>query len=378
MPFGKAKEPKDPKEKKEKKVKPPKEKKPKKPKKSKKGEGPVEEIAEATEEAEAGKKKKKKKKKLNPIFLLVSLAVIVAAAVIIYFVVLPKVTGKDKDPEPSVSVEPDPPVLPTELPVGENVVPGMVLGSDEYQAQAVLAKTITYTYTDLADAGKVAETYVGQLRSAETPFSIVDEEFVRTDAPDFTAAEGMVLLARNLPLPEPEVQESEAPAESEPVESGDPEQSEEPAQSENPEESAQPSQAPEVEEPVRMVLTVRITWSEGQCVVTADEEEGMVTSPPREPNSGGSGSLSVRGAQARLEAMTPAELGLSGESMEEYNVYPIDGVEMVDGVACITLYVYSDGGGQGGNEFMGSYLMSIDGAHLYQVNPVTDEIKVLK
>ena len=51
---------------------------------------------------------------------------------------------------------------------------------------------------------------------------------------------------------------------------------------------------------------------------------------------------------------------------------------MVDGVACITLYVYSDGGGQGGNEFMGSYLMSIDGAHLYQVNPVTDEIKVLK
>ena len=64
--------------------------------------------------------------------------------------------------------------------------------------------------------------------------------------------------------------------------------------------------------------------------------------------------------------------------MEEYNVYPIDGVEMVDGVACITLYVYSDGGGQGGNEFMGSYLMSIDGAHLYQVNPVTDEIKVLK
>ena len=64
--------------------------------------------------------------------------------------------------------------------------------------------------------------------------------------------------------------------------------------------------------------------------------------------------------------------------MEEYNVYPIDGVEMVDGVACITLYVYSDGGGQGGNEIMGSYLMSIDGAHLYQVNPVTDEIKVLK
>lgn len=376
MPFGKAKEPKAAKEKKEKKVKPPKEKKPKKPKKSKKGEGPVEETAEVTEGSEAGKKKKKK---LNPIFLLVSLAVIVAAALVIYFVVLPKVTGKDKDPEPSVSVEPDPPVLPTELPVGEeNVVPGMVLGSDEYQAQAVLAKTITYTYTNLVDAGKVAETYVGQLRSADPSFSVVDEEFVRTDAPDFSTAEGMVLMARTLPLPEPEATESQAPEESEPAESGDPAQSENPGESENPEESAQPTQAPEeAEEPVRMVLTVRITWSEGQCVVTADEEEGMVTSPPRETPSGNGGSLSVRGAQARLEAMTPAELGLSGESMEEYNVFPIDGVEMVDGVACITLYVYSDGG-ENGNEFMGSYLMSIDGAHLYQVNPVTDEIEVLK
>lgn len=375
MPFGKAKEPKAAKEKKEKKVKPPKEKKPKKPKKSKKGEGPVEETAEVTEGTEAGKKKKKK---LNPIFLLVSLAVIVAAALVIYFVVLPKVTGKDEDPEPSVSVEPDPPVLPTELPVGEeNVVPGMVLGSDEYQAQAVLAKTITYTYMNLVDAGKVAETYVGQLRSADPSFSVVDEEFVRTDAPDFSAAEGMVLMARTLPLPEPEATESQAPEESEPAESGDPAQSENPGESENPEESAQPTQAPEVEEPVRMVLTVRITWSEGQCVVTADEEEGMVTSPPREPSSGSNGSLSVRGAQARLEAMTPEELGLSGESMEEYNVFPIDGVEMVDGVACITLYVYSDGG-ENGNEFMGSYLMSIDGAHLYQVNPVTDEIEVLK
>ena len=376
MPFGKAKEPKAAKEKKEKKVKPPKEKKPKKPKKSKKGEGPVEETAEVTEGNEAGKKKKKK---LNPIFLLVSLAVIVAAALVIYFVVLPKVTGKDKDPEPSVSVEPDPPVLPTELPVGEeNVVPGMVLGSDEYQAQAVLAKTITYTYTNLVDAGKVAETYVGQLRSADPSFSVVDEEFVRTDAPDFSTAEGMVLMARTLPLPEPEATESQAPEESEPAESGDPAQSENPGESENPEESAQPTQAlEEAEEPVRMVLTVRITWSEGQCVVTADEEEGMVTSPPRETPSGNGGSLSVRGAQARLEAMTPAELGLSGESMEEYNVFPIDGVEMVDGVACITLYVYSDGG-ENGNEFMGSYLMSIDGAHLYQVNPVTDEIEVLK
>ena len=229
MAFGKSKapkEPKSPKAPKEKKPKKPKKEKPprgKKPKKGQEQELPVEETG-----AVEGEEQPKKKKPL--IFFLIPIAVIAAAAAIIILVVIPKFTG-DKDPEPSVSVEPDPPVLPSELPVGDNKVPGMVLGSDEYQAQAVLAKTITYTYTDLADAGKVAETYVDQLKSAEDRFSIVDEEFVRqSDAPDFTTEEGMVLMARNLPKPEPEVTESAAPESAAPEgeESGQPESSEAP------------------------------------------------------------------------------------------------------------------------------------------------------
>ena len=369
MAFGKSKapkEPKPPKAPKEKKPKKPKKEKPprgKKPKKGQEQELPVEETG-----AVEGEEQPKKKKPL--IFFLIPIAVIAAAAAIIILVVIPKFTG-DKDPEPSVSVEPDPPVLPSELPVGDNKVPGMVLGSDEYQAQAVLAKTITYTYTDLADAGKVAETYVDQLKSAEDHFSIVDEEFVRqSDAPDFTTEEGMVLMARNLPKPEPTATPAPEPT---PTPEGE-DDSAAPEESVTPsaEPSAEPTEPAEpAEEAPDLVLTVRITWSPGQCVVTADEEEGRVTSPP--PPAPAQHPVTQRGAMQILEGMSPAELGLPGDSMEAYEIIPMDGTEMVNDLTAIRMHVYGSSS-SGANDFLGSYLMTIDGDHLYRVDPITDEI----
>ncbi len=351
MPIGKAKAPKAPKEKKPKKEKPPKEKK------VKKGKDVPEEVDETGQE----------KKKKFPILMLIPAVVILAAAVIIFVFVLPG-RNADKDPEATASVEPVPPVLPTELPVGDEIVPGMVLEADEFAAQAVLAKTITYTYTDLVDAGKAAETYVKQLKTADPRYYVVDEELVRQrEEPDYSAAEGLVLMARPLPKPEPETPES-AP----PEESGEPESSDAPA-SAPPEEPSAP-----VEEAPDMVITVRIAWTPGQCVVTADEMLGKITAPPREENAGGSAQRPIgqQGAKDRIESMTPAELGLPGESMDQYVVFPLDGVEMVNDVACIRINIYN--AADGSNEFMGGYLMSTDGLHLYRQDPSGDEIEILK
>lgn len=371
MPFGKTKEPKAPKEKKPKPPKKPKPAKkpkppkpPKKPKKPKKGQPPVENLEEGQELQEQPKKR-------PIILLLIPVLVIAAAAAIFLFVLRPRLAGPGQDDPPTVETEePKPPELPTELKVGDESVPGMTLEANESEAKAVLAKTITYTYTDLNDAGAAAKTYTDQLCAAAPAFSIVDEEFVRTDAPDFTTPEGMVLLARNLPKPEPEAGASAAPEESTPPEG---EGSSAPEESGTPASPAPEQTEPPVDDTPNYVLTVRITWSEGQCVVTADEEEGQVTSPPPKPGPGP--SITIRGAQERLEAMNPAELGLPGESMAAYEIFARDGVEMVDGVACIRLDVY---GGEIANQFMGSYLMSINGEHLYQIDPVTDIIRVLK
>lgn len=249
--------------------------------------------------------------------------------------------------------EPQPPELPEELKVGEESIVGMALGADESEAKAELAKTVTYTYTDLNDAGAAAATYAKQLASAETPFSVVDEEFVRTDAPDYTAAEGTVLLARNLVKAEESSESSQ--------------EGQEEGQEETPKET------------VPMVLTVKISWSQGVCVVTADEAEGKVTSPPRQTSGGtGGATMGMMQAQDYIESLPPSMLGLSGESMDAYQVMPLDGVVIVDGVACTRINVYDENNVQQSSEFMGSYLVSIDGAHLYRLNPHTDEIEKLK
>ena len=76
--------------------------------------------------------------------------------------------------------------------------------------------------------------------------------------------------------------------------------------------------------------------------------------------------------------MAPEQLGLPGASMEEYEVLALEGTEMVDGRACYRMNVYNSNNAQNSNEFMGSYLMSLDGEHLYQLDPATDEIRELK
>lgn len=230
MAFGKPKapkEPKPPKAPKEKKPKKPKKEKPPKEKKGKKGKN-------VPEEAEGQEGEQPKKKKLPLPFLIISLVVIVAAAVILFlFVIKPRFFG-EPDPEVSVSVEPEPPVLPSEIPIGDDVsIAGLQLGSDESEALAEKAKTITYRYTNLVDAGKAAQTYAGQLAGEDPRFSVVDEEFViQREKPDYTAAEGMVLLARNVPV--------EAPEATDPPETESPEGEE----SQDPDASAEPTPTP--------------------------------------------------------------------------------------------------------------------------------------
>ena len=376
MALGKTKEPKQPKAPKEKKPKAPKEKKPKAPKKEKPPKAKKGKKGQPAPGAE-GQEQEQGKKKLPLPFLLISIVVIIAAAAIVIFVVLPKLQGGegDVDPDASESVEPLPPELPETIMVGETSIAGMTLGADESEALAEKSKLVIYRYTNLVDAGKAAETYVGQLAAESPAFYVVDEEFVRTDRPDFTTEEGMVLMARNVPV------EAPAAASAAPEESAEPEDTEsaDPEASGGIQETASPapeeSEAP-VELPTPMVLSVRIEWAPGICVVTANEEEGQVTSPPPSaaaPNR----AVTQRGAKQILQEMAPAQLELVGESMDEYEVMPVDGTELVDGRPCIRLYVYSDNNQPNSNEFMGSYLMSIDGEHLYKVDPITDEIKEL-
>lgn len=334
------------------------------------------EAAEGQEEASGGNKRKK-------LILLIAAAVLVlvAVAVVVIFVILPRLSGGEGEPEPSEEPSPEPVLydLPASFEVGEETVAGLVpLLPDGVQAEK--DPRVRYTYTGMTDAGAEAEAYAATLRGEG--FSVVDEEFVRTEAPDYSTLEGTVLLAKNMPkkAAEADAEASASPAPSDASASPSESESPSPSESESPSESVPPSGSPSdapAEEEKDMVLTVDLTWAEGTLTVTCDQAEGRVTSP----NMPGSGmtpgaSMSMWEAEDFLRGLEPSVLGLEGDSMENYHIYAIDGAVLVNGQPCMRLNIYSREEGQS-NEVAGIYLMSRDGQHLYLLDEEAKSVKEL-
>lgn len=302
---------------------------------------------------EAGQAKKKKR---NPLMLIIPAVVLIAAiAVVVIFVVLPKLGGGENpdDLEAEPSEEPVYYELPESFDIGEETV-GAIEPVEAAGVQATRAVRICYTYTGLTDTGAEVSAYVSKLKSEG--FSVVDEEFVRTSAPDYSTPEGVVLLAKNLVRPAAETGTGNENSE-----------------------DGQPAEPVNQEKPVDMVLTMELTWSGDTCVVVGDQAEGRVTSPPPEQQpSGGGAAMSMREAADYLASLPPSVLELSGTSMENYRVYAQDGTVMVDGKPCLRLQVYSRDNPENTNEFAGTYLMSADGQHLYLLNEDAGTVRELE
>lgn len=316
----------------------------------------TEEVPEEQEEESGGRKRK--------LILLIAAGVLalIAVAVVVIFVILPRFSG-DKEPEesPEPSYEPVLYDLPESFQVGETTVKAVQpVNPDGVQAEQDVR--VSFTYTGLDDAGAEASAYAASLR--EDRFSVVNEEFVRSDAPDYTTAEGTVLLAKNMPKPE-------TPA------AGTGEEGEYGADaSASPSSSASPT--PE-EEQKDMVLTVELTWSEGTMVVTCDQAEGRVTSSPRSESSAIPGAaMSMSEAVDFLYGLEPSVLGLSGESMEGYHIYALDGAVLVNGQPCMRLNVYSREETDQSNDVAGIYLMTRDGQHLYLLDEEARSVTEVK
>lgn len=233
--------------------------------------------------------------------------------------------------------------LPTEYTVGESTVLALSTG-DEVNLEE--RRVVSYTYDGLIDAGTTVAGYVSQVTAKEegAGFSVVDEELVRTDKPDFTTVEGEVLLAKDI-----EMEEEEEPAEGE---------------------EAEPVQP--------RVICLHITWKEGSCTVETEERNGKVTSPPPPATQPSAPAMSTLDALDFFKQIPPSELGLSGTTMEKYNIYVQEGTVVVDKRPCIQLNVYSIDNDEQTNEFAGSYLMTADGLYLYRLDPVSDTVETIR
>lgn len=212
------------------------------------------------------------------------------------------------------------PEPPAAYEIGGERVPSLdeSLGEAEYELSAVeepgeggQPEAYRYTYAGLASGGRAVGDYAALLTGKDYGFEPVDGAGGAAEAPDYTAAEGAVALAR-------------------------------PASEEG------------------RILRLSLTWTDTGCTVELERPAGSVVRPAQ--------PMTNNDAVAFLKELTPTQLGLEGESMGPYLVYPVEGQVLVDGVPCLRLNVYLRDGAQV-NRIVGTYMLTGDRRHLYRLEP---------
>lgn len=181
-----------------------------------------------------------------------------------------------------------------------------------------------YELTSPADA---VNRYLDVMLGGEQGFSLVDEEYlVQEERPELADEDGMLVVARNSELQEGHV------------------------------------------------FRVAIGWSDSNdnLTVRVSAPEGNVhkPEPKKKPEA-----ASLDEHMSQILAMPPSELGLPGESMEEYEIYAMGGFVKVDDLDCrrFTIYTREDPG-----SIAGIYLISSDKQHFFQLDPETGGVTELR
>ena len=187
-----------------------------------------------------------------------------------------------------------------------------VLGADNSGTMTTLDTAENqYAYDKLASGGDAVSQYVGSLTSGDDAFSVVDENGAQTAPPDYTAETGTVILARAA------------------SESG-------------------------------RILRMEISWTAADCRITLTRPTGEIAGAAADP-------MTNDEAVAYLQGLKPAELDLPGSSMKGYHIYPVDGMVLVNGAACLKLQICQVDKASGSNRIAGIYLLSADKVHLYRL-----------
>lgn len=198
----------------------------------------------------------------------------------------------------------------------------------------------TYIYSgEGADVARL-QLYCDLLTAEDFGFIPVDEEMVETKMPKFTDPSGSLHLVRA-------VQGKDYVEEVNLAEKGEEKHME-----------LVPVEEKELEG--EFLLSLRIDWDEEALRITPAMIEGaIVIPPPPEP-------MTLVEAVDHMYSLPPEILGLEGESMEPYMVFPIDGSVMVEGVPAMRMYIYSKSE-SGTNVFEGQYLLSNGGHRIFAV-----------
>lgn len=144
---------------------------------------------------------------------------------------------------------------------------------------------------------------------------------------------------------------------------------------------------PEIEEKGDLVLArasaveghifqLALSWEGEDCTIEVSCPEGTIEEAQSAEQLVTAGTLS--GVVDYVSSLSPSELDLPGESMQEYHFYPSEGTRLVDGTVCRQFSVYKPDENTQTNTFVGYYLISAVGRHVYKVDPETKETTQLQ
>lgn len=302
-------------------------------------------AANVEAEGNTGKKKKGGKKKLLLIPVALVLVAAIAAAAVLF--ILPRfgidLLHKELTPEEQLE-EPIPKKGVQAYTVGEDTVASLdtvlVEGDGELIALRSPGKSkgdsstgvddrFTYIY-ELNSFADIMNRYLDYLMAEEQGFKITDETYlVQEERPELLDEEGVLILVRSA-----------------------------------------------TEEGHLFQLVIGWSQASANLAVRVSSPEGKLSYPEKEKEKNDwSEPSSVSMQMEQLRSMPPSQLGLPGDSMEDYTIFPIDGFVKVDGLDCRRFNVYDK---DDPGSIAGTFFFSVDQQHVYVLDPATNTVSTIR
>ena len=185
-------------------------------------------------------------------------------------------------------------------------------------------ESYTYHYSQIEDPALMAAEYIGVLRGGEQGFKVTDlENRMLADEPELDTLIGTVILEKMSAA--------------------------EPAEGES-----------------KKILQVVVAWSEFSLAIQTSHQEGTILPPLEEEKEEPAQPKALTEQLEYFNGLNPEELGLEGDDMHDYTVYPKTGWVLVDSFSCRELNIYLEDALNGTNVFMGTFYLSSDLQHLYK------------
>lgn len=112
------------------------------------------------------------------------------------------------------------------------------------------------------------------------------------------------------------------------------------------------------------LFALDVTWDADSCTVTPSYDESGTLPAESEP-------MTTEEAVDYVSSLSPASLGLSGDTMSDYSIFCEDGQVLLDGVPCLCLNVYR------GGHYQASFLFSPGDRQIYRLDRSTEQVTPL-